>query len=152
MHCQIFSEYTKCFRVCREFRVFSGIFGMIILICIQIPDTKWYQLKELLIGHVIKPGDLRQLLEVVVPGRHLEKLFILFGNPIPFDNKDISDLDSGVFVDEVTFVGKWSLNNMMSFLSQLARFNILDLQCADSVDVDCDVSSHHHLVLYHGKH
>ena len=89
----------------------------------------------------MEPEELRQLLDVVVPGRKLEKLYINFGNPHPISNKDMVHLENGVVAREVSFIGQWTLNNIMYFLSQLARFSILDLQGVDFVDIDCNVSS-----------
>ena len=89
----------------------------------------------------MEPEELRQLLDVVVPGRKLEKLYINFGNPHPISNKDMVHLENGVVAGEVSFIGQWTLNNIMYFLSQLATFSILNLQGVDIVDIDCNVSS-----------
>ena len=86
------------------------------------------------------PADFRRLLDVMVPGRKLKKLYIHFGNPRPTEKLTFDVLEDGVYVEEVIFIGKWLLNNIMSFLTQLAGFSILNLQFSDCIDIDCNVS------------
>ena len=88
----------------------------------------------------MKPVEFRQLLDAVVPGKKLEKLFIHFGNPHSINEKNMDALVDGVSVNEVIFIGKWLINNIMTFLSQLAGFSILNLEFADCIGLDHNVS------------